>query len=181
MKQRAIHFALPLLGSTLLALGLHRITNGEDAPETGVTIYIFLAEDCPISQSATLTLKTLYREYDTNKIEFIGVFANSASTEASMAQFQQKYEIPFTLKFDADNRIMKSLGARVTPEVFVVGQPSRRILYKGRIDDSFARVGQRRQIVTAHELREALSAITDGRPIAVKETRAIGCYITPRQ
>jgi peroxiredoxin len=181
MKKRAILFALALLATTLIALGIHRVLNGESALESSVTVYVFLAEDCPISQSATLELKSLFREYNSNRVEFTGVFANSASTEAGMAQFRQKYEIPFSLKFDAANRIMKSLGARVTPEVFVVQQASRRVLYKGRIDNSFARVGQRRQIVTAYELREALSAITGGRPVPVKETQAIGCFITPRQ
>src|SRR5262245_42175852 len=92
MKPKAIRLALLTLCSAMIAFCMYRVLNGDKAPATGVTVYAFLTEDCPISQSATLALKSLYREYNGNGIDFVGVFANSASTEAGMAQFQQKYE-----------------------------------------------------------------------------------------
>ncbi len=184
MEKKTLRFALLLLCGLFVVIGIHRATHGDAATEIaepGVTVYIFLAEDCPISQSATLVLKQLHHEYARGKIKFAGVFANAASNEASVAQFQKKYELPFPVQLDGESRLMKSLGARVTPETFVVDHSSQRVLYKGRIDNSFAHLGQRRQVITAHELQDALAAISKGHAIAVKETQAIGCFITPRK
>ena len=78
MKHRTITLALTLLAGALIAFGIHRVTRGKSAPDPGVTVYVFLAEDCPISQSATLALKSLYHEFHSPKTEFVGVFANAA-------------------------------------------------------------------------------------------------------
>lgn len=181
MEGKATRFALLLLCGALLVIGIHRFTNGDETVASGVTVYVFLSEDCPISQSATLALNALHRECAAGKIKFVGVFANASSTEETITRFKQKYEMQFTSTFDNDNRLMRSLGAKVTPEAFIVDNSSQRILYKGRIDDSFAALGQRRQVVTSHELQEALAALTNGHAIAVKETKAVGCFITARE
>ncbi len=182
MQQKAVRFALFAFAGALAMIGLRRFASRDEAAapaKSGVAVYVFLAEDCVISQSATLALKSLHREFQ-GAIDFVGVFANASSTVETVAQFRKKYEMPFGLKLDDDNQLLRALGARVTPEVFAVEQASQKILYKGRIDDSFARVGQRRSVVTSHELQDALAAIVKGDTIAVKETQAIGCFITRR-
>ena len=183
MEKKALHLGLILFSGALLFLAMQRAANEKSAAgagASGVTVYIFLAEECPVSQSATLALKELYHKYAGGRIAFAGVFANASSTAESVAQFRQKYEMPFPLQWDDENRLLHLLGARVTPEAFVLDHSTWRVLYRGRIDDSFAGLGQRRQVITAHELQDALDALTTGRPIAVKETQALGCFITPR-
>ena len=68
-------------------------------------------------------------------------------------------------------------GAEVAPEVIVYDEKRQEVLYKGRIDNSYADVGIRRRVVTSRDLRIVLQAIVDGEAIPVKQTKAIGCYL----
>jgi peroxiredoxin len=152
-----------------------------NSPKPHTVVYIFLTEDCKICQSYTLTLKKLYQNYSGAGFEFIGVFPNASSTAATLASFQKQFAIPFQVNLDHDNAISRALGARVTPEVFVVDKAANKVLYQGRIDNTFFSLGQRRSITTTHELSEALAAIQLGKPLTIAKTEAIGCIITPRK
>jgi thiol-disulfide isomerase/thioredoxin len=138
-------------------------------------------EDCKICQSYTPTLKALHQNYAKEGFEFIGVFPNASSSRESVLSFQKNYALPFPVKLDLGNKLSRALGARLTPEVFVVDNASEKILYQGRIDNAFFKLGQRRSVITTHELRDALEAIKSGKPIAVVKTEAVGCFITPRK
>jgi hypothetical protein len=50
------------------------------------------------------------------------------------------------------------------------------VLYRGRIDNLYADLNQRRAEATEHDLRDALDAIVDGRPIK-SQPPPIGCAI----
>lgn len=141
-----------------------------------VTVYIFLREDCVISQNYTLILNQLHQKYANEKIGFIGIFPNSKDEQ--IAAFQQKYKLPFPLKSDYFTAITKKLGATVTPEVVVYNQVCNEILYRGRIDNTYFKVGKKRTVTTTSELEDALKAIQTGQPIPIKETEPVGCLIS---
>jgi hypothetical protein len=69
----------------------------------------------------------------------------------------------------------RKLTATVTPEVFLIRNDS--VMYHGRIDDSFVRVGKRRAHVKNRELRNALEAILQGQQPEVSHVPAVGCII----
>ena len=69
----------------------------------------------------------------------------------------------------------RALNATVTPEVFVLRNDS--VVYHGRIDDSFLRVGKRRAHVKNRELRSVLDSILQGRSVQVHFVPAVGCII----
>jgi len=140
-----------------------------------ITIYLFLREDCVISQNYTPTLNRLYETFSTKKIGFIGLFPNTRDEQ--IETFRKKYAVTFLLKSDYFQTITKKLGATVTPEVIVYNQVCNEILYKGRIDDTYFRVGKKRAVTTTAELEEALKAIKAGKSIVVKETEPVGCLI----
>ncbi|HLC82683.1 MAG TPA: redoxin domain-containing protein [Bacteroidia bacterium] len=140
------------------------------------TVYIFLSETCPICQSYTLTLKELYKKYN-SKIEFVGVFPNYYADLDSIVSFKEKYAIPFELITDTDAKLTKHFKASITPEVFVENAGGK-LLYSGRIDDSFYAIGKRRNVITATELSDALIQIVSGHPVAVPKTQAVGCIIS---
>ena len=70
------------------------------------------------------------------------------------------------------------MGATITPEVVIYDHRIGQILYSGRIDDRYVKVGKRRRHVQTSELEDALKAIRSGQPVAVRETQATGCLIT---
>lgn len=141
-----------------------------------LTVYIFLSEICPICQSYTLPLKELYKKYSPKEIRFIGVFPNYYAHVDSIASFKNKYNIPFELFIDQNAKLTTRLGATITPEVFIESFENK-ILYSGRIDDSFVALGKRRKVITSNDLDDALNCILTNKEIKLKKTQAIGCII----
>jgi thiol-disulfide isomerase/thioredoxin len=141
------------------------------------TVYVFLSETCPICQSYTLTLKDLYKKYNLQKIKFVGIFPNYYSTQKSIDEFKKKYSIPFELILDKKGELTNRFSATITPEVFIESTDNK-ILYRGRIDDSFYSLGKRRTIITSTELADALSEISLKQTIKIFKTQAVGCVIS---
>lgn len=137
-----------------------------------------MAEECIICQYYTLNLKELHQKYATETIEFVGLFPNKFSNRESIANFKEKYEIPFDLKTDRFKTKTKKLEVKVTPTVVIYNETKDEILYHGRIDNTYFRVGKRRRITTTSELEDALIAIKNGTPIETAKTETIGCFIT---
>ena len=159
----------------LLLLLLHLLGGAGPAPRA--TVYVFLAETCPISQAATLPLRELHACYGAQGVRFVGVFPAPATTPAGLADFAKTYQLAFPLQTDAGHQITRRLRARVTPEAVVVAADGRTVLYQGRLDDAYAGLGQHRTVVSHHELAEALAAVAAGRPVAVPRTEPVGCFI----
>jgi peroxiredoxin len=147
------------------------------APAPRATVYVFLAETCPISQAATLPLRELHSRYEAQGVRFVGVFPAKESTPVSLAAFAKTYQVPFTLQPDAGHQLTKQLHARITPEAVVVAADGRTVLYQGRLNDAYAGLGQHRAVTNHHELADALAALTAGKPVAVPRTEAVGCFI----
>jgi peroxiredoxin len=142
------------------------------------TVYIFLSETCPICQSSTLALRKLYQEFSDKGIRFIGVFPNRGMSSAgSLEKFKKKYHIPFELKTDSVQLLVSRFCATITPQVFIVQETPARVLYKGKIDNNFERVGKKREVVTANYVQDALVEILAGKQVSLAETEAVGCFI----
>jgi len=140
-----------------------------------VMVYLFLKTDCVISRQYVPALNRLYRQFASEKTRFIGLFPGTR--DAEIEAFRQKYEIVFPLQSDYFQTLTRQLGATVTPEAVVYDAICNEILYKGRIDDMYVRVGKKRTVTTTAELEDALKAIQARQPVAVKKTQAVGCLI----
>ena len=142
-----------------------------------ITVYIFLLDECVICQNYMPELNRLYKEYGSDQIQFKGLFPNSSSRRKAISAYANKYDVGFDLKTDHYHRMTDKLNAKVTPEVVVYEERHEVVLYQGRIDNSFVRIGQRRRVITAHELADALQAITNDETIKLNKTDAVGCFI----
>ncbi len=160
----------------LLSMQVAKAGPTDSAP---YTVYVFLLETCPICQSATPELIKLYQDYSKQGVEFVGLFPNGKmSNEGTIEQFNAKYKLPFELRLDTDQEIAQSLGATITPQVYVVRNSDKQILYSGRIDNSFESLGKRRRVVTEHNLAQALENIIQSKPAVPAQTDAVGCFIS---
>ena len=169
---------MPLL---LLLLSLFR---GPDipvaeppAPGDSLTVYLFLLEDCKITQAYTDRLGELCREFAGPGMGFIGLFPNPVSEEATIDAFAARYGLPFPCTLEGAMARARDFRVRVTPEVVVYDERARAVRYQGRIDDLFVRVGKRRRVVGSHDLRDALLALREGRPVERQRTPAVGCLL----
>mgnify|MGYP000601080722 CR=1 FL=1 len=143
-----------------------------------VVVYIFLGEECVISQHYTLQLRALHEQFVDKNIEFKGYFPNPNSTMETVDAFKEKYQVPFDIKLDKAQLQMMKFGVQVTPEVVVFKPETQEVLYQGRIDNTYFQVGKRRRVTTTFELKDALIAIQNNKKIAVEKTEVIGCFIT---
>jgi len=143
-----------------------------------ITVNFFLLEDCKICQYYASTMQKLYNDFNNEKTTFIGYFPNRYSSEKDIKLFQEKYNIPFKLKKEFFQTKTQKYNVTVTPEVVVYNETKNEIIYQGRIDNSYAKLGQRRRVVTEHELKEVLENIKQRKQIETLKTKAIGCLIT---
>jgi peroxiredoxin len=148
------------------------------AQTDSIIVYVFLSETCPICQNQTISLRDLNDDFGSKGIKMIGVFPNiKISDAASILKFKKKYKLNFEVQLDENQLLSEKLQATVTPQVFVLRKSNQEILYEGKIDNSFERVGKRRQIITDFYLRDALLQIVQNQCITLKKTEPVGCFI----
>jgi peroxiredoxin len=139
-------------------------------------VVVFLLADCPACQSYTKTLNELSRTYGKKGISFCGIFPGHYQSREEMQEFRRIYKIGFPLYADPENSLVRKLRATTAPQVFVL-DPSGNTVYSGRIDDWMYAVGKKRAVITRHDLRSALEAVTAGRKPDPSQTVPIGCII----
>jgi thiol-disulfide isomerase/thioredoxin len=145
-------------------------------------VLIFIATDCPISNSYAPEINRICTEYGgegPGRFRFYLVYADPDLTPAAAGKHAHDFGYTCPTLLDTQHRLVERLRARVTPEAVVIG-PDGAVRYNGRIDDKWAAYGKARPEPTTRELRAALDAIRAGRPVATPETEAIGCPIEPR-
>ncbi|MFB3827412.1 MAG: redoxin domain-containing protein [Bryobacteraceae bacterium] len=143
---------------------------GYAALKGDVTVLVFVATQCPISNDYNERMNALFKEYSGRGVKFIFVNANSTEPAAEVDAHAKK-NFAFAVYKDAGNAVADRFGAQVTPEAFVMDKDGV-IRYHGYIDDS-----RNAQRITRRGLRDALDAVLEGRPVAAAQTKAFGCTI----
>jgi len=151
--------------------------NTTTAKSDSFTVYIFLLEDCPISQYYIPKLNELHENYCNDNLTIIGLFPNKLSTKNTIQVFENEYNIQFELKTDRFQKITQKYQATVTPEIIVVNTTKDAVVYQGRIDNTFHALGKRRTVTTTNELEEVLISVQLGKEVKISQTEAIGCLI----
>src|SRR4051812_40567155 len=59
-------------------------------------VFVFLAPDCPLSQSYTPTLNALNEQFQSNGVAFYAVFSGKAAEAKAMKEFVETYHIQST-------------------------------------------------------------------------------------
>lgn len=174
IKNRHRNMTKPLL---VLLCGYLMATIAGGQTRDSFTVYLFLLEDCKITQAYTAQLDSIYAQYASDSITFVGLFPNPLSNDSTVWDFQEKYALPFPCTTQGGPEAARRFGATVTPEVVLYNETRQHTLYQGRIDNLYEKLGQRRRVVTSFELRAALEAVREHRPVAVRRTRPTGCFI----
>lgn len=150
----------------------------EPAKAKSIKVYVFMSETCPVCQRYTLTLKNLYEKYRSQGVVFIAVYPEEDVNADSVNSFQKKYNIAdFRTILDPNASLAKELGATITPEA-VVKATNGKIVYRGRIDDTFYALGKSRNVITSNDLDDAIAATLSGQTVKQPKTKAVGCIIT---
>lgn len=150
--------------------------NKVDVSEPGKAMAImFLDIDCPISQYAAKPFQTLNAQHS-ETIQFIGVIPGDYYSSEKIDSFMTAMKLDFILIPDTKNKLVKRLGATITPEVFLI-DGAENVIYQGALDDKYKALGRARQEVSERYLERAISALVLGTPIELSKTDPIGCKI----
>ena len=140
-------------------------------------VLFFVTDDCPISNGYAPEIARICAAYKSKGIECALVYVNPAMSDEQALQHAQEYRHgDYPRIVDRKHSLVKSTGVKNTPEAAVVDKRGK-VLYRGRIDDSYAAFGQPRREVRNPDLRNALDDIVAGRKAAKRETKALGCFI----
>jgi len=144
-----------------------------------LSVYVFLEDECLISQYYTNELSRLYEKYGKSHVGFVGYFPSSTTGTEEIAAFAARFKLDFTLLPDHDFSWTRKFDITITPEVAVLDHRTNKVIYKGRIDDSYVRVGKRKLHVQKHDLEDMIKAWQlNQTPVSMVQTEAIGCFIT---
>ncbi len=149
------------------------------APGRRVIVLVFVAPECPVSNSYAPEVKRLAAEYGPRGVGFELVYpvpgCDPETVRRHVADFA--YELPALL--DPEQELARRAGVTTTPEAAVF-LPDGELAYRGRIDDRYFALGRQRAQPTRRDLREALEALLAGRPPPVERTQAVGCPLPER-
>ena len=140
------------------------------------SILFFVSHDCPISNQFAPEIQRICGTYAEDGFQCFLVYVDPDLTAGLIRQHLQEFGHQAPAILDSRHRLVEFSGATITPEVGVFS-PQGEILYRGRINNFYERLGKPRRIVTEHDLRSALDQIRDGLPISPARTQAIGCFI----
>jgi hypothetical protein len=140
-----------------------------------ISVLVFTTTDCPISNRYAPEIQRVATKFS-GQAKFILVYPVPTDSAEAIAAHHKKFGYSLEYLRDAEQQLVKKTGVTVTPEVTVMRGST--VLYRGRIDDRYVAFGVERPRATTHDLEDALTAVTAGKPIANRETRAIGCILS---
>lgn len=147
----------------------------EWANKRAIAIF-FTTVDCPLSNGYVPEMNRIRQEYADRGVAFYAVEADTTIDVADVRRHAKEFGFSFPVLIDKKQLLARLAGATATPEVAVLSSAGK-VLYLGRIDNRVEDFDRRRNVVTEHDLRDALSAVLAGRPVPRPTTKVVGCAI----
>jgi thiol-disulfide isomerase/thioredoxin len=141
-----------------------------------VLVLVFVRTDCPISNRYAPLLQEMNKKYG-QQASFRLVFPDRNESTDKIRHYLQDYKYQLPAIRDLDHALVKKTMAKATPEAAVF-DTNGELVYHGRIDNLYGRLGQSRRAATTHELADAIEAASKGLNPAVATTEAVGCFIS---
>jgi peroxiredoxin len=167
---KAPHFSLPDTEGDVVSLD-----DFEDAP---ALLVVFMCNHCPYVKHVREGLVELTREYMDRGVAVVAINSNDveafpADSPERMREEAEKYGYPFPYLYDETQEVAKAYRAACTPDFYVFDE-GRTLVYRGQMDGS--RPGNAVP-VTGEDLRAALDAVLEDRPVPGDQRPSMGCNI----
>jgi len=151
-----------------------------DYKEAKGFIVIFTCNTCPFAVASEDRIIALQNEFKDKGYPVIAINPNDPSVqpddtfELMQAKAKEK-NFNFPYLYDASKSVYKMYGATKTPHAYVLQKEKGKniVKYIGAIDDN-VRNGSK---VQERFLANAVNELLQGKPVSVKETKAIGCSV----
>ncbi|MBD2676604.1 MULTISPECIES: thioredoxin family protein [Nostoc] len=141
-------------------------------------LVMFICRHCPFVKHVQQELAQLGKDYFTSDLAIVAISANDAKNYPddapdSLKAFATEQGFTFTLCYDESQETAKAYTAACTPDFFLF-DGSRRLVYRGQLDDSRPSNGKP---VTGADLRAAIEAVLADKPVATEQKPSVGCNI----
>ena len=159
----------------------HKLSDYSASP---VLVVVFICNHCPIAQMYERRVEQLSADYKDRGVSVVAIEPNdpraitideldssdmSDSLEEMKIRAQYKH-LSYPYLYDGETQsVTEAYGPQATPHAFVFDE-TRHLRYEGRMDNSY-----RSEMVTTHEVRDAIDAILAHREVTVKHTGVFGC------
>lgn len=180
---------MALTPSTMLPLGTPapdfelpdpdgRRVSRDDFDDAPGLLVIFLCNHCPFVKHIRHELADFAREAQERGLAVVGVSSNDVEKYPDDSPEKMKEEArtagyTFPYLYDESQQVAKAYRAACTPDFFLF-DGDRELVYRGRFDAS--RPGND-EPVTGEDLRAAVDALLEGRPVPEDQIPSAGCNI----
>ena len=175
--------------STMLPLG----TEAEDFSLTNIdgrtlsfadvagergTVLMFICNHCPFVKHVANELAAIGHEYMPKGVGMVAINSNDVAAHPADSPEQMVHEseqrgYSFPYLFDETQEVAKTYGAACTPD-FYLFDGNHKLVYRGQLDGSRPDSGVP---VTGEDLRKAIDALLESRPLPQPQRPSIGCNI----
>jgi peroxiredoxin len=163
------------IGAAMPAFSLKDFNGAEHtlAQYQGKTlVLVFCSKECPYSRGVDPDLNALAAKYAGKDVVFLGVDSHKSTSLADIKAYAEETKIPYPILKDEGNRYADAVGAKVTPETFVIDKEGK-LAYHGAFDN---RTGPE-AAPTERYVANAIDAVLAGRSAPVQQVKAWGCSI----
>jgi len=142
------------------------------------TLVMFICNHCPFVKHVMDELARLGKDYPERGIGVVAISSNDVTgypqdRPERMAELARDKGFTFPYLYDESQNTARAYNAACTPDFFVF-DAERKLVYRGQLDDS--RPGNDIP-VTGRDLRAALDALIEGKPVPKDQKPSIGCNI----
>ena len=176
------------LGASAPDFSLPDVTSGEIVTlgrfsGSRALLVMFLCRHCPYVQHIQEELARLGRDYATRPVGIVAISSNDAEAypedaPASLREMAGTLGFSFPFCYDESQDVARAYTAECTPEFFLF-DAGRKLVYHGQFDDSRPRRSSNPVTgpATGKDLRAAVDALLDGRPVPADQKPGVGCNI----
>lgn len=147
-------------------------------------IIVFTCNHCPFAKLYPERLNQLNLKYKALGVPLIAISSTDTimyveDTYPKMVKKAKKEKFNFPYLFDGEQTVAKDFSAQKTPHAYVVWKENSKwiIKYDGAIDDN----GNSPEKVSKQYVADAVDSLLSNKPVAVSQTKSIGCQILFRK
>ena len=142
-----------------------------DYKDKKAVVLIFTSYNCDACADYEGRMLKLVKDFEGQDVAFLGVRSSAEDDAAGMRKYYEPkgFKIPFLE--DTKNVLAAYLDVLVTPTFYVIDKQGV-LRYRGAYDESLKESRAKKTFV-----HDALKAVLEGKEVALKTTRTIGCHM----
>ena len=179
----AVESVMLPLGATALPFMLPDVVRGQvysldSFHGKDALLLMFICRHGPYVQHVEQEIAKMGKDYQDKKVGIVGISSNDPAQYPDDApdrlkEMAKRLNFRFPFCFDETQEVAKAYKAACTPD-FYLFDAERQLVYHGQLDDS--RPGNNKP-VTGRDLRAAIDAVLEGKPVDRAQKPSIGCSI----